>query len=79
MPAALLHSEVDAGDANRDREEASGSSKSPACYRRAKDHGCYAAEQEAARDAFCCGVIFVFIGSVVPHGSAGQILGSCAY
>ena len=60
------------------REEASGSSKSPACYRRAKDHRCYAAEQEAARDAFCCGVIFVIVGSVAPHGSAGQILGSCA-
>ena len=29
MPAALLHSEVDAGDANRDREEASGSSQKP--------------------------------------------------
>ena len=73
------HPEVDAGDANRDREEASGSSKSPACCRRAQDHGCYAAEQEAACYALCCGVIFVVIGSVAPHGSAGQILGSCTH
>ena len=53
--------------------------ESPACCRRAQDHGCYAAEQEAACYALCCGIIFVVIGSVAPHGSAGQILGSCTH